>query len=326
MWRVDNFTPLQIIGKGAYGTVMLVQRKTDEKLFAMKALCKEHLVRRNQVERTKTERRVLEAVCHPFIVTLHSAFQTSTQLFFVLEHCPGGELLFHLNRAGRFSEGRSRLYSCEILLAIEYLHRLNIIYRDLKPENILLDAEGHVRLTDFGLSKQGIEDDNSARSMCGTLEYLAPEIANQQGHGKAVDWYSFGACVFEMLTGLPPFYTEDRTKFFERIRAGRLTYPSYVSRGAKDMMKRLLTKDPKRRLGSTGDGEEVMEHAWFEGVDWRSVFEKRVTPRFRPDPRTSVKYVDKEFLNMPVSLEHPIDGLPDSHFFSCFNYHAIGAC
>merc|ERR1719450_1879839 len=237
---LDDFTLLKVIGKGSYGKVMLVQHKNNE-VFAMKMLRKENIVKRNQVEHTKTERNVLEAVSHPFIVTLHYAFQTPKKLYFVLEYCPGGELFFHLSRAGRFSEGRCRFYASEILLAIEYLHRLNIIYRDLKPENILLDAEGHVRLTDFGLSKQGIEDDNSARSMCGTLEYLAPEIANQQGHGKAVDWYSFGACVFEMLTGLPPFYTEDRTKFFERIRAGRLTYPSYVSRGAKDMMKRLLT-------------------------------------------------------------------------------------
>merc|ERR1711988_230458 len=147
----------------------------------------ENVIKRNQVEHTKTERNVLETVSHPFIVTLHYAFQTPKKLYFVLEYCPGGELFFHLSRAGCFSEGRCRFYASEILLAIEYLHRLNIIYRDLKPENILLDADGHVKLTDFGLSKEGIQDNHSARSMCGTPEYLAPE----------------------MLTGLPPFYTSD---------------------------------------------------------------------------------------------------------------------
>merc|ERR1712187_250601 len=162
------------------------------------------------------------------IVNLCYVFQTPKKLYFVLEFCPGGELFFHLSRAGRFSEGRCRFYSCEILLAIEYLHRLNIVYRDLKPENILLDADGHVKLTDFGLSKEGIQDNFSAKSMCGTPEYLAPEILDKEGHGKAVDWYSLGALMFEMLTGLPPYYTKDRDKLFERIRCGELAYPLRV--------------------------------------------------------------------------------------------------
>merc|ERR1719476_448712 len=229
-------------------------------------LRKEHVVKRNQVEHTKTERSVLEAVSHPFIVTLHYAFQTPKKLYFVLEFCPGGELFFHLSRAGRFSEGRCRFYASEILLAIEYLHCLDIIYRDLKPENILLDEDGHVKLTDFGLSKEGIRDNYSAKSMCGTPEYLAPEILNKVGHGKAVDWYSLGALVYEMLTGLPPYYTKDRTKLFERIRAGDLSYPAYVSPAAKGMLESLLQPDPSRRLGSgPGDGDEVKAHDFFVG-------------------------------------------------------------
>merc|ERR1719362_2676501 len=245
---LDDFVLMKVVGKGSYGKVMLVRHRVSEDVFAMKMLRKEHVVKRNQVEHTKTERSVLEAVSNPFIVTLHYAFQTPKKLYFVLEFCPGGELFFHLSRAKRFSEGRCRFYAAEILLAIEYLHKLNIVYRDLKPENILLDSQGHVKITDFGLSKEGIQDNFSAKTMCGTPEYLAPEILDKKGHGKAVDWYSLGALLFEMLTGLPPFYTKDRTKLFQRIRKEELKYPHYVSEMASGLCKALLEKDPSRRL------------------------------------------------------------------------------
>jgi protein-serine/threonine kinase len=221
----------------------------------------------------------------------------------VLEYCPGGELFFHLSRAGRFSEGRCRFYASEILLAIEYLHRLNIIYRDLKPENILLDSDGHVKLTDFGLSKEGIQDNFSAKSMCGTPEYLAPEILNKAGHGKAVDWYSLGALMYEMLTGLPPFYTRDREKLFERIRRGELAYPSYITPVTKSLLQHLLEGDPLKRLGAgVGDGDEVKAHPFFSGIEWVAIQQRRVTPPFKPQVSQTgdVKYFEKEFLDLPV--------------------------
>merc|ERR1712216_665287 len=186
------------------------------------------------------------------------AFQTPKKLYVVLEYCAGGELFFHLSQAGRFSQGRCRFYACEICLALDYLHSLNIIYRDLKPENLLLDAEGHAKITDFGLSKEGIEANISAKTVCGTPEYLAPEILRRAGHGKAVDWYSFGALIYEMLTGLPPFYTRDRDKLFERIKRGDLEYPPYISPVGQSLLKALLIGDPSRRLGGgPNDGEEV---------------------------------------------------------------------
>merc|ERR1719450_86714 len=222
---------------------MLVRHKSEPVVYAMKMLRKDNIVKRNQVEHTETERSVLEAVSHPFIVNLHYAFQTPKKLYFVLEYCPGGELFFHLSRAGRFSEGRCKFYAAEILLALEYLHSLTIIYRDLKPENLLLDAEGHTKITDFGLSKEGIEDNISAKTMCGTPEYLAPEIVEKKGHGRAVDWYSIGALTYEMLTGLPPFYTRDREKLFQRIKSGELPYPGYVSPIAKGFLQGLLNRD-----------------------------------------------------------------------------------
>merc|ERR1719230_638383 len=228
---------------------MLVEHKTNAQVYAMKMLRKEHVVKRNQVEHTKTERSVLEAVSHPFIVTLHFAFQTPKKLYMVLEFCPGGELFYHLSRAGRFSEGRALFYTAETTSAIAYLHSLRIIYRDLKPENLLLDADGHCKITDFGLSKEGIEDNISAKTMCGTPEYLAPEIVEKKGHGRAVDWYSIGALTYEMLTGLPPYYTRDREKLFQRIKSGELPYPSYITPISKAFLQSMLHRAPEKRLG-----------------------------------------------------------------------------
>lgn len=327
---LDDFTMLKVIGKGSYGKVCLVRHNTADAVYAMKILRKENVIKRNQIEHTKTERNVLEAVVHPFIVNLHYAFQTPTKLFFVLEYCPGGELFFHLSRAGRFSEPRSRFYTAEILLAIEYLHSLNIIYRDLKPENILLDAEGHVKLTDFGLSKEGIQDNFSANSMCGTPEYLAPEILDKRGHGKAVDWYSLGALTYEMLTGFPPFYDlkdRDRDKLYERIRRGTLPYPSYITPSAQDLLIGLLNRDPNARLGAgERDGEEVKVHAFFSGMDWTALTQRRIPPPFRPNLQeaSDVRYFEREFLDLPVANsevhENPL--LRDVAHFEGFTYQA----
>jgi RAC serine/threonine-protein kinase len=199
------------------GKVFLVREKNTGEMFALKALRKDHIIKRNQVEHTKTERNVLGNVRHPFIVGLNMAFQSKDKLYFVLDYCAGGELFFHLNKLGKFPESRARFYAAEIILAISYVHKLGIIYRDLKPENVLLDAKGHVRLTDFGLSKEGINSSSSgANSFCGTPEYLAPEILDRQGHGHAVDWWSLGALLYEMLTGLPPFYCQDKEKCSKR--------------------------------------------------------------------------------------------------------------
>jgi len=320
---LDDFVLMKVIGKGSYGKVMLVRtRKGDGKVYAMKMLQKENVVKRNQVEHTKTERQVLEAVSHPFVVCLHYAFQTPKKLYFVLEYCPGGELFFHLSRAGRFSEGRCRFYSCEILLALTYLHSLNIIYRDLKPENILLDAQGHLKITDFGLSKEGIEDNFSAHSMCGTPEYLAPEILDKRGHGKAVDWYSLGALMFEMLTGLPPFYTRNREKLFEGIRHGELQYPPFISPTAKTLLQSLLLRDQNKRLGAgPTDGEQVKAHGFFANIDWAAVLQRRIAAPFKPNISQSgdVKYVDKEFLDQPV-VNSEVAGMRDVQHFDGFTF------
>jgi serine/threonine protein kinase len=300
--RLKDFNLLKVIGKGSFGKVMLVLKKDDNRIYAMKVLHKDSVIKRNQVEHTQTERNVLEYIRHPFIVTLRFAFQTKQKLYFVLDYCPGGELFFHLGRAGRFSENRGRFYAAQIVLALEYLHSKGIVYRDLKPENVLLDSEGHIALTDFGLSKEGIQDNVSAHSFCGTPEYLAPEILTREGHGRAADWWSLGALLFEMLTGMPPFYSRNRDRLFYKILKATLRIPKFFSPAAKDLMNGLLSRDPSARLGSEHDGVEIKSHPFFESIDWDKLVKKEITPPFKPlvPGLTDTRNFDQEFTSMAL--------------------------
>mmetsp|Transcript_32028 Transcript_32028/g.47630 ORF Transcript_32028/g.47630 Transcript_32028/m.47630 type:complete len:704 (-) Transcript_32028:565-2676(-) len=302
--RLDSFKMIKVVGKGSFGKVFLVREKATGEMFALKVLRKDNIIKRNQVEHTKTERSVLGYVSHPFIVSMNMAFQSKDKLYFVLDYCAGGELFFHLGKLGKFPEPRARFYASEIILAISYVHTLDIIYRDLKPENVLLDARGHVRLTDFGLSKEGISDSSSgANSFCGTPEYLAPEILNRQGHGRAVDWWSLGALLYEMLTGLPPFYCQDREKLFEKIRKANLDYPASLSPPSKNLLRGLLTRDPNQRLGSgPRDAEDIKEHPFFGDIDWEKLAKGEIPPPWKPKISSSqdTSLFDKEFTNMPI--------------------------
>ena len=263
---------------------MVQKRSGNERggLFAMKILRKTHLVKRRQIERTRTERKVLSVVNHPFIMKLHYAFQTPDKLYLVLDYCPGGELFFHLSRFRRFPERVARFYAAELLLAIGHLHKRGIIYRDLKPENVLLDAEGHVKLGDFGLAKAGIKHPcEGASSMCGTPEYMAPEVLAQAGHGFCVDYWGLGMLLYEMMTGLPPWYTTDRAKLFRRLKSAPLDIPSYFSVQAANCASALLERNPRRRLGVTGI-RTSMEHEFFRNISWKSLYARRVEAPIRP--------------------------------------------
>eukprot|EP00536_Pseudo-nitzschia_multiseries_P008062 jgi/Psemu1/256856/estExt_Genewise1Plus.C_1980052 len=284
--NVKQFLPLlRVLGKGSFGKVVLVQKRVGREqgsLFAMKILKKTHLVRRRQIERTRTERKVLSAVNHPFIMKLHYAFQTPEKLYLVLDYCPGGELFFHLSRFRRFPERVARFYAAELLLALGHLHKRGIIYRDLKPENVLLDAEGHVKLGDFGLAKAGIRHAyEGATSMCGTPEYMAPEVLAQQGHGFCVDYWGLGMLTYEMMTGLPPWYTTDRAKLFRRLRSAPLDIPPYFSASSASFSGALLERNPTRRLGVTGI-RAAMEHEFFKSISWRALYGRRVEAPIRP--------------------------------------------
>jgi len=302
--RLDSFKMIKVIGKGSFGKVFLVKEIKTGEMFALKVLRKDNIIKRNQVEHTRTERSVLGYVRHPFIVSMNMAFQSKDKLYFVLDYCAGGELFFHLGKLGKFPEPRARFYAAEITLAINYVHQLDIIYRDLKPENVLLDAKGHVRLTDFGLSKEGISSSSTgANSFCGTPEYLSPEILNRQGHGRAVDWWSLGALLYEMLTGLPPFYCRDRERLFEKIRKSELTYPRYLSASAQSILRGLLTRDPTKRLGSgPTDADEIRNHSFFLEINWNKLARGEVTPPFVPKIKNSLdtSQFDHEFTSMPM--------------------------
>lgn len=301
---LDDFELVKVIGKGSFGKVTLVRKKNDQKLYAMKVLSKPNIVKRKQVEHTKTERRILGTLNHPFIVKLHYAFQTEEKLYFVLDYAAGGELFFHLSRLKKFPENATKFYSAEITLALEALHEHNVVYRDLKPENILLDGEGHIKLVDFGLAKEGVHDAaEGANSLCGTPEYLSPEVLDRQGHGTSVDWWNLGMVTYEMLTGLPPWYTTDREKLFENLRTAPLKFPMSVNRVAALFIQALLNRNPLKRLGANG-GQEVRSHPFFASIDWNALYNRRIPPPFEPcrhskDELETINF-EKEFTNMPL--------------------------
>lgn len=299
---IDDFTLLKVVGKGSYGTVMLARKNDTQEVLAIKMLKKTYLKKRKQEVHTKTERFILETIQHPFIVNLKYAFQNAEKLYFCLEFCPGGELFFHLQRVENFDEEVTRFYSAQMVLALEHLHKHDIIYRDLKPENVLINNDGYIKLTDFGLAKDNVVTDKDAMSFCGTPEYLAPEILEREGHGKSVDWWSLASIIYEMIVGLPPFYEKDnREKLFKQIKSGEPEYPDDMSPACKDLLQNLFKKDPADRLGGKeGDATAIKEHAWYSQVDWSILEEKKIIPPFKPklDSDDDTKYIDNEFTEM----------------------------
>jgi len=323
----DSFELLTVIGKGSFGKVMQVKKKDTGQIYAMKVLRKEAIIARKQVIHTKAEKNILQKIQHPFIVALVYAFQTEEKLYMVLEYINGGELFFHLKKEGKFSEQRVKLYAAEISSALAHLHSFEIVYRDLKPENILIDAEGHICITDFGLSKE-IQETGSTHTFCGTPEYLAPEVLRGQGHGTAVDWWSLGTLVFEMLTGLPPFWSGNIHIMYQRILNGELRFPNYISPEAQSFLEGLLNRDPVKRLGDS----TIKQHPWFADIDWVKLDKKEIVPTFKPKVNS---ILDTTQIDPVFTGENPVDSLVESsvildsseaHFddFSYINPHVLG--
>ncbi|KAJ3383242.1 cAMP-dependent protein kinase [Entophlyctis sp. JEL0112] len=272
-YSLSDFQFIRTLGTGTFGRVYLVRYLNTDKFFAMKMLKKAEVVRLKQVEHINSEKQILAEIDFPFVVNLLSCID-DRNVYMLLEYVVGGELFSHLRRAGRFSNDMTRFYAAEIVLAIEYLHERDIIYRDLKPENLLLDHFGHIKITDFGFAKK-VND--RTWTLCGTPEYLAPEIIQSKGHGKPVDWWALGILIFEMLAGYPPFFDDNPFGIYEKILEGKLVFPAHFDVNAKDLIKRLLTADRTKRLGNLKCGsDDIKKHRWFRGVDWNGLLMKGV--------------------------------------------------
>ncbi|KAG5266846.1 hypothetical protein AALO_G00236880 [Alosa alosa] len=281
----SQFELLKVLGQGSYGKVFLVRKIVGSdkgQLYAMKVLKKATLKVRDRV-RSKMERDILAEVNHPFIVKLHYAFQTEGKLYLILDFLRGGDLFTRLSKEVMFTEEDVKFYLAELALALDHLHSLGIIYRDLKPENILLDEEGHIKITDFGLSKEAIENDKRAYSFCGTIEYMAPEVVNRRGHTQSADWWSFGVLMFEMLTGSLPFQGKDRKETMALILKAKLGMPQFLSPEVQSLIRALFKRNPTNRLGAGPDGvEEIKRHPFFATIDWNKLYRREIKPPFKP--------------------------------------------
>ncbi|GKU88770.1 hypothetical protein SLEP1_g2996 [Rubroshorea leprosula] len=285
----EDFEILRVIGQGAFGKVFQVRKKIGSVLgdgdgiYAMKVMRKDIIIKKNHVGYMKAERDILAKVVHPFIVQLRYSFHTKSKLYLILDFINGGHLFFHLYRQGMFSEDQARFYTAEIVSAVSHLHKCGIMHRDLKPENILMDVDGHIMLTDFGLAKEmnGLDRSNS---MCGTTEYMAPEILLSKGHNKDADWWSVGILLYEMLTGQPPFTHANRQKLQQRIIQEKVKLPPYLSSEAHSLLKGLLQKEPSKRLGSgPSGGDEIKYNKWFRSINWKKLEAREIEPKFKPD-------------------------------------------
>jgi len=304
--KPEDFNYIKVLGKGSFGKVMLAEHKVSKEIFAIKVLKKDVLVEDDDVECALAEKRVLAlASQHPFLVALHSCFQTPDRLFFVMEYVNGGDLLFQIQQSRRFREDRARFYAAEIVCALLFLHKKSIIYRDLKLDNVMLDHEGHVKVADFGMCKEGIAGESLATTFCGTPDYIAPEIIKEKPYGAPVDWWALGVLLYEMLAGQPPFDADTEEDLFPAIVNNEVLFPVWLSKESVSIIRGFLVKDWAARLGTGPDGEAAIKgHEFFASIDWVRLEQRKIEPPFKPSvkSRKEVKNFDPEFLAEPPQL------------------------
>lgn len=304
---LDHFNFLAVLGKGNFGKVMLAETKSSKQLYAIKVLKKEFIIENDEVESTRSEKRVFliaNKERHPFLLNLHACFQTETRVYFVMEYISGGDLMLHIQR-GQFGTKRAQFYAAEVCLALKYFHENGVIYRDLKLDNILLTTEGHIKIADYGLCKEEMWYGSTTSTFCGTPEFMAPEILLDKKYGRAVDWWAFGVLIYQMLLQQSPFRGEDEDEIYDAILADEPLYPIHMPRDSVSILQKLLTREPELRLGSgPTDAQEIMSHAFFRNVNWEDVFYKRLPPPYIPTikGRADTSNFDSEFTSVTPVL------------------------
>lgn len=318
---LDHFNFLAVLGKGNFGKVMLAEAKSSKKLYAIKVLKKEFIIENDEVESTKSEKRVFliaNKERHPFLLSLHACFQTETRVYFVMEYISGGDLMLHIQR-GQFGLKRAQFYAAEVCLALKYFHENGVVYRDLKLDNILLTLDGHIKIADYGLCKENMHYGSTTSTFCGTPEFMAPEILLDKKYGRAVDWWAFGVLIYQMLLQQSPFRGEDEDEIYDAILADEPLYPIHMPRDSVSILQKLLTREPELRLGSgRRDAEEIMEHPFFKGVDWDDIYHKRLPTPFKPQIKDAkdTSNFDQEFTSVTPVLTPVQSGKLNSNLFT----------
>lgn len=349
--KICDFVPVTVLGQGAYGKVLLVRHRSTGKLFAQKQLKKasilisaknqSSLVKTEQenidkkIERTMAERDILAKIRHQFIVKLFYALQDSNKIYLYLGFVPGGELFHHLNTSAFFDERATSFYSAEMALALHHLHTIGVVYRDLKPENCLLDSDGHLVLTDFGLSKISTVQDSRCNSIIGTPEYMAPEVLRGEDYSFGVDWWSLGTVIFDMLSGKPPFTGNNHKTISNKILKNKVNYPFYFTAESKDLLNKLLNKNPQKRMDVDGQFEKFKKLRFFRHTEWDKLSDETVYKQVKaPIVPTITNEVlaenfDEEFTSMKISnydLENGSEIIVQEEFddemFNGFSYTA----
>uniref|UniRef100_A0A8C2XEL9 Protein kinase C n=1 Tax=Cyclopterus lumpus TaxID=8103 RepID=A0A8C2XEL9_CYCLU len=306
--NLPDFVFIKVLGKGSFGKVMLAELKGSDEVYAVKVLKKDVILQDDDVDCTLTEKRILAlARKHPYLTQLFCCFQTKDRLFFVMEYVNGGDLMFQIQRSRKFDEARSRFYAAEVTSALMFLHRHGVIYRDLKLDNILLDAEGHCKLADFGMCKEGILNGVSTTTFCGTPDYIAPEILQELDYGPSVDWWALGVLMYEMMAGQPPFEADNEDDLFESILHDDVLYPVWLSKEAVSILKAFMTKSPNKRLGcvvAQGLEEAIKLHVFFREIDWTLLEQRKIRPPFKPRIKTKrdVNNFDQDFTREEPNL------------------------